>query len=96
MPKRLRVVEDGEAEKPRKLSVTQAAADGSHRELLLALSSRVAAAVQSPNCPPVALAALSRMLVTLSRDLSMIDARAGDDEVGQAARTADEACDGAV
>ena len=63
MPKRLRAVNPGESgetvEKPRKLTVVQAAAEGSHRDLLAALRDRVAAAVQSPSCPPVALNALS-------------------------------------
>ena len=97
MPKRLRPVGDDErAEKPRTLPVTEAAKDGTHRELLQALRSRVAAAVQSPNCPPVALAALSRMLVSLSRELERVDARAEDDDIAAAASVPDEAWDGAV
>jgi hypothetical protein len=96
MPKRLRVVDPGEvAEKPKKLTVTQAAAEGSHRDLLASLRDRVAAAVQSPNCPPVALAALSRQLTSISKELSVIDARV-EDEIGEAAQTPDEAWDGAV
>jgi hypothetical protein len=97
MPRRLRAVEPGETgEKPRKLSVVQAAADGSHRDLLVALSARVAAAVQSPNCPPVALAALSRQLQLLSKEIERIDARAEDDDIAAAAAVPDEAWDGAV
>ena len=96
MPKRLRVVDPGEAaEKAKKLTVTQAAAEGSHRDLLASLRDRVAAAVQSPNCPPVALAALSRQLTSISKELSVIDARV-EDEIGEAAQTPDEAWDGAV
>jgi hypothetical protein len=76
--------------------VVQAAADGTHRELLQALSARVAAAVQSPNCPPVALAALSRQLQILSKELAMIDARAEDDDIATAAAIPDEPWDGAV
>ena len=91
-----RPVAPGEWAKPRNLTVTQAAKDGSHRELLQALRARVAAAVQSPNCPPVALAALSRQLVLLSKELERVDARAEDDAVGQAAMVPDEAWDGAV
>jgi hypothetical protein len=75
--------------------VVQAAAEGTHRELLVALRARIAAAVQSPSCNPVALAALSRQLVLLSKELSVIDARA-DDEVGEAAAIPDEAWDGAI
>jgi hypothetical protein len=97
MPRRLRVVEPGEAAaKPRQLTVTQAAKDGSHRELLQALRARVAAAVQSSSCPPVALAALSRQLVLLSREIERVDARAEDDDIATAAAVPDEAWDGAV
>jgi hypothetical protein len=96
MPRRLRPVEPGEtAEKPRKLTVAQAAAEGTHRELLVALQGRIAAAVQAPNCNPVALAALSRQLVLISKELSTIAARV-DDEISEAAQTPDEAWDGAV
>ncbi len=91
MPRRLRAVEPGETgEKPRKLTVVQAAATGTHRELLQALRSRVAAAVQSPNCPPVALAALSRQLVLLSKELERVEARAEDDDIAAAAAVPDE------
>jgi hypothetical protein len=71
----------------------QAAADGDHRELLAALRGRVAAAVQSPSCPPVALAALSRQLVLLSKELSAMDARADDDDLEA---VPDEPWDGVV
>jgi hypothetical protein len=77
------------------LSVTQAANEGTHRELLVALQARIAAAVQAPNCNPVALAALSRQLVLISKELSTI-AACVEDEVSEAARTPDEAWDGAV
>jgi hypothetical protein len=94
MPRRLRVVDSAEtAAKPRKrLTVVEAAAQGSHRELLSALQGRVASAVQSPSCPAVALAALSRQLILISRELSAIDARAEDDDLGEA--PADEAFSG--
>ena len=96
MPKRLRVVDSDEAaEKPKRLTVTQAAAEGTHRDLLASLRDRVAAAVQSPACPPVALAALSRQLTSISKELSVLDARV-EDEVGEAAAVPDEAWDGAV
>jgi hypothetical protein len=98
MPKRLHVVAPGETveKSPKKLAtVTQAAAQGTHRDLLVALRARVAAAVQSPNCPPVALAALSRQLTSISKELAAIDARV-EDEVGEAAQVPDEPWDGAV
>jgi hypothetical protein len=46
-------------------------------------------------CNPVALAALSRQLILISKELSTIAARA-EDEVSEAAQTPDEAWDGAV
>jgi hypothetical protein len=97
MPRRLRVVDSGETvdKPPRKLTVVQAAAEGTHRDLLVALRGRIASAVGSPSTNPVALAALSRQLVLLSKELSALDARA-EDEVGEAAAIPDEAWDGAV
>lgn len=95
MPKRLRVVDPAEtAEKPKRLTVVQAAADGSHRELLAALRARVAAAVQAPSCNPVALAALARQLILISKEISAIDARVEDDVAEPP--IPDEAWDGAV
>jgi len=98
MPRRLRVVNPGEAgkpAKPRKLSVAEAASKGTHQELLMAVEARIAEAVQSPNCNPVALAALSRQLILISKELSQIAARV-EDEVGEAALPPDEAWDGAI
>lgn len=96
MPRRLRVVESGEKPaKPRKMTVTQAANEGSHHEVLLAVQARIAAAVQEPGVNPVALAALSRQMILISKELSMITARA-EDEVAEAAQVPDEAWDGAV
>jgi hypothetical protein len=96
MPRRLRPVgPDEKPEKPRKLTVTQAAAEGMHRELLAALRARIAATVGSPSGNPVASAALSRQLVLISKELSVIPAR-DVDEVGEAAAIPDEAWDGAI
>jgi hypothetical protein len=87
MPK-LRAVEPGE--KPEKrLSVTEAAAQGDHREMLVALQARIARLVEAPSCNPVALAALGRQLVAISKELSVMDAT-GEDPIAVAAQTADE------
>jgi hypothetical protein len=85
------VAEPGE-EKPRRLTVTQAAAQGDHREMLVALRARLARTVEAPNCSAVALAALSRPMVLISKELATLDADGedGEDAIGQAARTADE------
>ena len=57
MPK-LRAVGPGEKSQ-RKLSVVEAAVLNDHREMLVALRNRVAKSVESADCPPVALAALT-------------------------------------
>ena len=94
MPKRLRVVNPGESgetavKPPKKLSVVEAATSGSHQDLLVAVQARIADAVQQPNCNPVALAALSRQMILISKELSMIAARV-EDEIDEAARIPDE------
>jgi uncharacterized protein HemY len=71
----LRAVEPGE--KPQKrLTVEEAAAQGEHRELLVALRARIAKSVGAANCSPVALTALSRQLVLISKELSVLDSSA--------------------
>jgi hypothetical protein len=72
----------------RKLTVTEAAAAGKDRELLAAMRERVATAVEDPNCPPRDLAALTRRLQELVRDIAAMDARGLEDdgiEVGDVA-----------
>jgi hypothetical protein len=61
----------------------------------MAVEARIAEAVQAPNCNPVALAALSRQLILISKELSHVAARA-EDEIGEAAQIADEPWDGAI
>jgi hypothetical protein len=85
----LRAVKPGERRK-RKLTVTQAAGVNDHRELLAALRSRIAVTIQDPNTPAVALAALSRQLVLISKELSVLDTVGSEDPVTVAAATPDE------
>ena len=87
MPK-LRAVEPGEKPQQR-LTVTEAAAQGDYRQMLIALQARIARSVEATSTNPVALAALSRQLVLISKELSVLDAT-GDDPIAEAARTADE------
>ena len=72
----LRAVAPGE-KAPRKApkTVTTAAAEGSHRELLVAMRARVAKAVEDGNTPARDLAALTRRLMEIARDIEAIDAR---------------------
>lgn len=61
--------------KRRPPSITEAAAAGDQKVLLVALRERVAKAVEDPNCPPRDLAALSRRLQEIGRDIEAIEAR---------------------
>ena len=78
---------------PRRKTVAQAAAGGSQRELLVALRSRIASAVADPNCPARDLAALSRRLLEIAKDIEALDFSEGQDEIGRAAATSDESWD---
>lgn len=77
-------------------TITEAAAGGSHLELLTAMRERVAVAVQDPNCPPRDLAALTRRLQEIAREIEAINAATDDDDISAAAGTPDEAWDGAA
>lgn len=90
--RRLRSVPPDEKPKParkRKKSITQAAANGTVREQLVALRDRVAKAVEDPNCPPRDLAALSRRLMEITKEIESIDAQEEEGDGGEA--TPDEA-----
>ena len=56
-----------------------------HRELLAALRDRIAGTIENPNCNPVALAALSRQLVLIYKELTVLDTISGEDAVTVAA-----------
>ena len=60
--------------KPR--SISEAAEGGDPRELLVAMRRRVAKTVEDPNCPPRDLAALTRRLQEINREIEAIDERA--------------------
>jgi hypothetical protein len=69
----------------------KAAADaGDRRELLVALRSRIAASVENVNTPPRDLAALSRRLLEIAKEIEAIDAETADDDISTAAATPDE------
>lgn len=48
-------------------------------------------AIDDPNAPPAALAALTRRQMEISKEINAIDAADRGDEVGDAAATPDEA-----
>ena len=87
----LRAVADGESAPPRPpLTVTDAADTGTRRDLLVALRSRIATTVEDPNTPARDLAALSRRLLEIAREIEALDAREREDDVGRSAATPDE------
>lgn len=75
----LRAVQPGEgASRPRRgraKSVTEAAEKGTQLELLEAMRARVAKAVQSEETPPRDLAALTKRLVDIVKEIEAIKAR---------------------
>ena len=73
-------------------SVSQAADRGTTRELLIAMRTRIAKAVDDPNTPARDLAALTKRLVEVVRDIEAIDAR-NDQETEGAAGVPDEPFD---
>jgi hypothetical protein len=77
--------------KPAK-TVSRAASEGSRRELLVAMRSRVATAVEDPNTPARDLAALTRRLMEIAKDIEAIDAAEAEESRGREA-TPDEEWD---
>lgn len=73
-------------------SVTEAASEGTRLELLVAMRSRVASAVEDPNTPPRDLAALTRRLLEIANEIAAIEAQAelSEDSVAAAAAVPDE------
>lgn len=86
MARSLRAVAPGEKPPPRRRpkpapkTVSQAADGGNTRELLVAMRTRIAKAVEDPNTPARDLAALTKRLVEVVRDIEAIDARAAQEE----------------
>lgn len=80
----LRVASEGEtAPVVTPKTITQAAEKGTTRELLVAMRARIASAVENQNTPARDLAALTKRLVEVVRDIEAIDAReeqAGGDQ----------------
>lgn len=60
-------------------TVSQAAESGNHRDLLVAMRERIARAVSDPECPPRDLAALTRRLQDIAKEIEQIDLRAKEE-----------------
>src|SRR4051812_41581644 len=88
----LRAVTDGEQpEKPAKaLNVRGAADSGDRRALLVSLRARIATDIDNPNTPARDLAALSRRLLEIAKEIEAIDATDHEDEVSAATDVPDE------
>jgi len=80
------------APKAKPKSVTQAADDGTPRDLLVALRTRIAKQVEDVNCPPRDLASLSRRLLEIAKEIEALDA-AADQEAAESVEVTDEAFD---
>jgi len=72
------------------MSIVLAADQGSYRELLVALRSRIAKAVQDDDTPAREVAALTLRLLDIVKEIAELDAAEGTDDVGAAAGTPDE------
>ena len=86
----LNVVKDGTRAAPRRRTVKAAAESGSRAELLTALRSRIAADIDNRDTPPRDLAALSRRLLEIARELELLYAAEKADDIGEAAATPDQ------
>jgi hypothetical protein len=77
MPRKpLRVVAPSERTPVKALTVAEAAASGDHRALLVAMRERIATAVASSNTSPRDLAALTRRLQDIAKEIEALDLRA--------------------
>jgi hypothetical protein len=71
--------EVAEVKKPK--TVAEAAQGGDHRELLVAMRERIARTVSNPDCPPRDLAALTRRLQDIAKEIEAIDLRLKEEAV---------------
>jgi hypothetical protein len=86
----LRAVKADEKPAPTKpKTVTQAAAGGNTRELLVAMRDRIAVAVEDPTTPARDLAALTKRLSDVALSIAAIDAAADQEASEDAAEVED-------
>lgn len=89
----LRAVTESDAPPLKPRSVADAAKTGTRRDLLVAMRDRIAVAVSSPECPPRDLAALTRRLQDIAKDIEAIDLREREEGADAADLQGDEALD---
>ena len=75
----MRLVGDGEKAPARKLSVSEAAATGDQRALLVSMRDRIAVAVADPKCPPRDLASLTKRLDDIAEKLKALEVQEAED-----------------
>lgn len=98
MAPRLRTVTPGERAPRRRAAVktvSAAASRGTQRELLVALRARIATTIDDPNTPARDLAALSRRMQEIVRDIEALDAREREEGSDGGASIPDEPFDAA-
>jgi len=89
---KLRAVTEGDpAPRKKPLTVKEAAETGVRRDLLVAMRSRISTDIDDATTPARDLAALSRRLLEIVKEIEQIDAEDSDDDIGSAAATPDEA-----
>lgn len=71
------------------MKIAEAAANGSERDLLVAMRDAIAADLDE-GVPSRDLASLTKRLMEITREIKAIDAAESGDDVGNAADTADE------
>lgn len=82
---------DRSPSRPRRPASVRAAAEtGDRKQLLVALRSRIARDIDNPSTPSRDLAALSRRLLEIARELEMLAAEDKVDDIGEAAATPDQ------
>lgn len=90
----LRAVKPGETGRSKKSrTVAEAAASGTHRDLLVAMRERIAKTVSDPSCPPRDLAALTRRLQDIAKEIEAIDLRRKQEAKEDGTGGADEGWD---
>ena len=72
-------------------TVKEAAQSGTPRELLVAVRDRIAGDIDNRSTPPRDLAALTRRLLEIAKEINALDAAEKTDDVGDAAATPDAA-----
>jgi len=78
------------------VTVTGAAKNGTRRDMLVATRDRIATAVDDQSTAARDLAALTKRLIDIAKEIEAIDAADAEDDLGRAHHTPDEAFDPAT